>query len=96
MTAMVVHLDDHHNVLRARLAFGGVAPIPERALETELALAGRPWNHDTIREAQKVLTTEFQPITDFRATRTYRERVLVNLLEKFYLEHPSQEFEVAL
>jgi xanthine dehydrogenase small subunit len=96
MTAMVVHLDDHNNIIRARLAFGGVAPIPERALETELALAGRPWNHDTIRAAQKVLATEFEPITDFRATRAYRERVLVNLLEKFYVEHPSEDFEVVM
>ena len=96
MSAMVVHLDDHNNVIRARLAFGGVSAIPERALETELALAGRAWNRETIRDAQKVLASEFQPISDFRASSAYRERVLVNLLEKFYLEHGVEDFEVVL
>jgi xanthine dehydrogenase small subunit len=93
MAAFVVHIGEDNRVLRARLAYGGVAATPRRALETERVLEGQIWNREVINQAKAVLRTEFQPITDFRASRAYRERVVVNLLEKFFLEHDELEPE---
>ncbi len=82
------HLEVKNNlVTKARLAFGGVAATPIRALETEKILIGQPWNHATIEAAKKVLALEFQPISDARASASYRARIIVNLLEKFWLEN---------
>jgi xanthine dehydrogenase small subunit len=82
------HLELENNlVTKARLAFGGVAATPIRALETEKMLIGQIWNHATIQAAKKVLALEFQPITDARASASYRVKVIPNLLEKFWLEN---------
>jgi xanthine dehydrogenase small subunit len=82
------HLElENDNITNARLAFGGVAAIPIRALETEQALIGQPWNRATIEAAKKVLVLEFQPISDARASASYRARIIPNLLEKFWLKN---------
>jgi xanthine dehydrogenase small subunit len=82
------HLEMENNlVTKARLAFGGVAAIPIRALETEKTLIGQPWNRATFDKAKKVLALEFQPISDARASASYRARIIPNLLEKFWLEN---------
>jgi xanthine dehydrogenase small subunit len=65
---------------------GGVAATPARALKTEAALHGKPWTHATIEAAEDVLRGEFTPISDMRASGAYRSTVLVNLLERFWLE----------
>src|SRR4029434_770916 len=41
--AFLVEVDSAGCVAQARLAFGGVAPTPVRALKTEAALLGQPW-----------------------------------------------------
>ncbi len=82
------HLEVENNVVtKARLAFGGVASTPIRALETEQILIGQVWNRVTLEKAKKVLALEFQPISDARASASYRARIIVNLLEKFWLEN---------
>ena len=86
MAAFALH-QNGDTITRARLAFGGVAATPARARQTEATLEGQPWNRATLERAKAVLATEFQPISDFRASKAYRERIIVNLLEKFWLEH---------
>ncbi len=82
------HLEIENNlVTKARLAFGGVAATPIRALETAKILIGQTWNHATVERAKKVLALEFQPISDARASASYRAKIIVNLLEKFWLEN---------
>jgi xanthine dehydrogenase small subunit len=82
------HLETENDVVtKARLAFGGVAATPIRALETEQTLIGQIWNRVTLEKAKKVLALEFKPITDARASASYRARIIVNLLEKFWLEN---------
>jgi xanthine dehydrogenase small subunit len=85
------HLElENDNIIKARLAFGGVAAIPIRALETEKTLFGQPWNRVTLERAKKVLALEFQPISDARASASYRARIIPNLLEKFWLENENE------
>ena len=65
---------------------GGVAATPARARQTEAALLGQPWTTDTVMAAIAALRAEFQPISDMRASARYRQTVLGNLLQRFWLE----------
>jgi xanthine dehydrogenase small subunit len=73
-------------VRSARLAYGGMAATPKRAAAAEAALVGAPWTLDTVARAQAALAEDFQPLTDWRASATYRLTVAGNLLRRFYLE----------
>ena len=73
-------------ITRARIAFGGMAATPLRALKTEAVLHGKKWNDNTLQQALACLADEFTPLSDFRASRKYRATVAGNLLKRFYLE----------
>jgi xanthine dehydrogenase small subunit len=73
-------------VREARIAFGGMAATPRRAARTEAALLGRSWDEATVRAAMRVLAEDYQPLTDMRATASYRLRGAANLLYRFWLE----------
>lgn len=76
----------HRHVVSASVGVGGVAATPVRARRTEAALCGQPWSAETARAAAAVLRTEFQPISDMRASAAYRTEVLGNLLQRLWLE----------
>lgn len=62
-----------------RMAFGGVAPVPIRALDAERAvLAGAP-----VDEVNAALARAVVPIDDIRSTARYRRRVAENLVGEF-------------
>ena len=73
-------------IVNARIAFGGMAAIPKRALQTELLVTGRMWNESTLQAAMDTLTADFMPLSDMRASATYRMTVAQNLLRRFWLE----------
>jgi xanthine dehydrogenase small subunit len=73
-------------VRAARIAFGGMAATPKRALEVERRLTGAPWTENTLRHAQDGVEIDFTPISDLRGSATYRLNVARNLLRRFYLE----------
>jgi xanthine dehydrogenase small subunit len=73
-------------VTLARLAYGGMAAIPKRAAQAEAALVGRPWTVETVAEAEAALAEDFTPLTDWRATASYRAMLARNLLRRFWLE----------
>ena len=73
-------------VADARICYGGMAAVPQRAGRCEAALRGRPWNETTVETAVKALSGDYQPLTDMRASAAYRRRVAGNLLKRFYLE----------
>ncbi len=79
-----LHIGSGNRITDARLAFGGVSAMPVRATKTEQALAGNIWNEETLNAALSVLTSEFTPISDVRGSATYRQRLITNLLHKFY------------
>ena len=84
--AFAVDLDDSGHVTRARLAFGGVAATPVRALEAEDALTGRVWNESAVERAQAVIARTLTPLSDHRGSKEYRLAVSVSLVEKFWME----------
>ncbi len=77
---------DGDTIAHARLGWGGMAGTAKLASQTEAALVGQPWTEATLRAAQAAMATDFAPLTDQRASASYRQRVAVNLLERFWLE----------
>jgi xanthine dehydrogenase small subunit len=73
-------------VTSARLAYGGLAAVPRRAAAAEAALAGRPWSETMVAAAMAALAEDFQPLTDWRASREYRLKVAQNLLRRCWVE----------
>ena len=73
-------------VTGASIGVGGVAATPVRARQTQQVLVGQPWNLDTVHQATAVLRAEFSPISDMRASASYRSTVLGNLVQRFWLE----------
>ena len=73
-------------VTKASIGVGGVAATPVRAVKTQAALLGKPWNTDTVQSAIATLRAEFSPISDMRASSAYRSTVLGNLLRRYWLE----------
>jgi xanthine dehydrogenase small subunit len=71
-------------VIAARIAFGGMAGIPKRAASVESALLGHPWTEATITKATSAFATDFQPLSDMRASAAYRLTVAQNLLTRYF------------
>jgi xanthine dehydrogenase small subunit len=74
-------------VAAARIAFGGMAAVPARAGAAERALIGAPWESGAVEAAAAALAQDFQPLTDLRASGSYRLQVAGNLLRRFHHEH---------
>lgn len=84
--AFSITLDENDYVTAIRTGFGGVAAVPARARQTEELLLGKRWNLENVQAAMAQLAAEFQPLTDMRASSSYRTKALQNLLYRFYLE----------
>ena len=85
-SACAFDISDGH-IASARIAYGGMAAIPQRAPRTEAALAGKPWSRASIAAALPMLEQDYKPIADMRASAEYRMKVAKSLLERFFLEH---------
>jgi len=77
---------DKGKIVSARIAFGGLAPIPKRAGQTEAALEGKVWDDYTLEGAMAALSIDYTPISDMRGSAAYRQRIAQNLLRKAWLE----------
>jgi len=74
-------------IAAARIAYGGMAAVPQRARHTEAALIGNPWTRESVAAALRALPQDYAPISDMRASREYRMQIAQNLLTRFFLEH---------
>lgn len=77
---------DGATIAKVRIAFGGMAATPQRALKTEELLLGQPWTEATLLAAMRMLEQDYAPLTDMRASATYRMKTAQNLLRRFWLE----------
>jgi xanthine dehydrogenase small subunit len=75
----------------ARIAYGGVAAIPKRAPQAEQALTGKPWNEETVRAAMAALDRDYAPLTDLRASASYRRTVSKNLLYRLFVDTSGRD-----
>ncbi len=88
--AFAVELQDGA-VRDIKIGVGGVAATPVRALDAEAALAGKPWNRESVVAAADVLGEEGTPINDHRASAAYRSAMLRTSLLKFHSQNPEPE-----
>ena len=84
--AFAVDLDQHDRIVQARLAYGGVAATPVRAIAIEAMLVGQPWTMATIQQVKPALKDTFTPLSDLRGSAAYRQMLVANLWEKFFVE----------
>jgi xanthine dehydrogenase small subunit len=83
--ALAIWLDGDR-IEQCRFAFGGMAAIPKRAVNAESVADGQIWSEKTARAVAAALATDFQPLSDLRASADYRLRVAQNLMTRFHLE----------
>ncbi|MGB2079263.1 MAG: xanthine dehydrogenase small subunit, partial [Vibrio sp.] len=81
---------DGKTVQEARLGFGGMAAIAKRAQHAEAALVGQVFDLETVTKAMTAMDLDFNPLSDFRASASYRMQVAQNLLKRLYLEHKNK------
>ncbi|CAN7533070.1 xanthine dehydrogenase small subunit [Rhizobium sp. LjRoot30] len=79
-------LGEDGTVRTVRIAYGGMAATPKRALSVEAALRGKVWTEETVIAAQGEYDRDFKPLTDWRASAEYRQLTAKNLLLRFFLE----------
>ncbi len=73
-------------VVSARVAFGGMAETPKRALSVEAALVGKLWDQASVELAMQEFAKDFTPMSDMRASAAYRLCSAQNLLLKYFIE----------
>lgn len=71
--------------------FGGVAATPIIAKGLDQALQGKRWaDRQSFEEGKAILSKAFQPIDDVRASADYRQILIVNLWQRFWIETNRQ------
>jgi len=73
-------------VTSARIAFGGMAGTPHRAVAVEAALLGQAWNMDSITAACAKFAEDYTPMSDMRASADYRMVTAANMLRRYFAE----------
>lgn len=76
-------------IKEAKICFGGMAGTPARAAAVERALEGKDWNETEILQAAELFEQDYTPLSDMRASDSYRLLLCRNLLRRFYLESQS-------
>jgi xanthine dehydrogenase small subunit len=84
--AFTIDVDADNRIVSARLAYGGVAATPVRAIAVEQQLVGQSWNIATVQAVKPILRDLFNPLTDLRGSAAYRQMLVANLFEKFFVE----------
>ena len=78
-------------VADVRLAFGGMAATPRRAAAAETAMRGKAYSEATIRAAMVAFEQDFTPLSDMRASASYRMQAAQNMLLRYWLEDQGHE-----
>ncbi|MDI4666770.1 xanthine dehydrogenase small subunit [Xanthobacter autotrophicus] len=66
-------------------AFGGMAERAKRARALETALTGAPWGEQAPKGIEAALAADFAPLSDHRASATYRRAAAANLVRRLHL-----------
>lgn len=71
---------DEQGIVDCRIAAGGMAATPLRAINTEQELIGKALMTNSFAEAVKRIREDFNPLSDVRASAEYRLKSTENLL----------------
>ncbi|WP_026052748.1 xanthine dehydrogenase small subunit [Gayadomonas joobiniege] len=78
--------NQQQTIINARCAFGGMAAIPKRAFHAEQRLIQQPASLTTFQQAGEQITNDFTPLSDVRASDSYRLSVANNLFTRAWYE----------
>ena len=81
----------NEQITKARVVFGGMASKTRHATTAEKCLTDKIWSEETAIKASKLITRDFVPISDQRASAKYRTNVASNLFVRFWRELNKQE-----
>lgn len=81
-------------VTAARIAFGGMAGIPKRALAVEAGLIGQALTPETAQAMKPLFAQDFTPLSDMRATAPYRLETAANMLVRYVADLAGQPVNV--
>jgi xanthine dehydrogenase small subunit len=81
-------------VRSARIAFGGMAATPQRAINAEQTLVGSSFDRKAIDACAAAIEAQFKPLTDWRGSADYRLKVAANLAERFWRDVAGETVEV--
>ncbi|MGF6923490.1 xanthine dehydrogenase small subunit [Paraburkholderia sp. 40] len=82
---------DGDAIREPRIAFGGMAATPKRALNAEAVLRDAEWHEATAQAAMLALGNDYAPLTDMRASSDYRLEAAKNTLYRFWLETRARQ-----
>ncbi len=77
-------------IVQARIAYGGVAAVPVRAVTAEQALKGTYGGAADLARAKAAIRSALRPIGDHRGSAEYRLALAQSLLDKFWFEQFSE------
>lgn len=75
-------IDQAGKISQARIALGSVAPTPIRARKAEASLEGQSPSSDLFTEAGQIARSESSPISDIRASGSYRKKMVAVLTRR--------------
>ncbi len=84
-TAFYTHVEDGE-IISIRIGMGGMAATVKRATHCENYLKGQTLNRENLEEAKAQIVTDFEPMSDVRASHEYRLLMTQNLLERLFVE----------
>ncbi|MEO1705275.1 MAG: FAD binding domain-containing protein, partial [Pseudomonadota bacterium] len=91
--AFYINLEDGI-VAEPRVAFGGMAGTPKRATHFEAAIEGKPWSRATVEAALPEMARDYQPMSDMRASASYRLKTAQNMALRALLADEDAALDV--
>lgn len=83
VTSVAVWMESNSDKIKnIKIALGGVAPTPIRAVNTERAFTGKSIDKNSIKKLAETLREDIRPISDVRGSAEYRTEVSINLLKR--------------
>ena len=84
-----------NNIIKdINIAYGGMDSIPNFAFKTQKYLIGKEFNLKNIDKSKQMIEKDFTPLTDVRASSTYRKLVSKNLMDRLFLEINNNKIRI--
>jgi carbon-monoxide dehydrogenase medium subunit len=80
--AVLLELNGGDKISRARIALGAVAPTPIRVPSAERLLEGKALSLELARESAELAAQSCKPISDLRASASYRREMVRELCQQ--------------
>ena len=81
-------------IIDINIAYGGMDSIPNFAFKTQKYLIGKEFNLKNIDKSKQMIEKDFTPLTDVRASITYRKLVSKNLMDRLFLEINNNKIRI--